>query len=74
MLTISLTKVLILNDDSLTPWTNVSLVGVPGVATFNNNPNLPPAILATQSIEKFISTMNSMKLPFTYDYAASILK
>ena len=74
MLTISLANVLILSDDSLTPWTDVSLVGVPGVSTYNNNQKLPPAILAPSSLRLFIDTMKSMNLPFKYDYAVSVMK
>ncbi len=76
MLTISLTSVLVLNDASLTPWTNVSIVGVPGVSTFNNKTDLPPAILANSSLSEFISTMNNLapNLTFNYDYAVGVLK
>jgi hypothetical protein len=76
MLTISLANVLVLNDDSLTPWTNVSLVGVPGVTTYNNKTDIPPAILAKSSLSEFISSMNdlTLNLTFNYDYAVGILK
>lgn len=72
MLTISLANVLILNDDSLTPWTDVNLVGVPGYDKFNDNSL--PALLSSASIMEFLTTMNNMELPFNYDYAVAVLK
>ena len=76
MLTISLANVLIINNNSLTNWTNVDIVGVPGVTTFNNNTNFPPALIANESLAQFINAMNDMssKLTFEYDYAVGVMK
>ncbi len=74
MLTISLTSVLVLNDASLTPWTDVNLVGVPGVTTYNNKTDIPPAILASSSLSEFISSMNDLTLNLSYDYAVGVMK
>ena len=74
MLTASLTNVLILNDDTLTPWTNTTLVGVPGWSSINNNSNYLPAILSSASVAQFADSINSMKFNFSFDYAVAILK
>ena len=76
MITISLANVLILNNNELTPWTDLDMVAVPDTLTYNNNANLPRAILADTSMNKFISTMNKMtsSLPFKYDYAVGVTK
>ena len=76
MLTVSLANVLIFNDDSLTPWTNINLVGVTDYEYlyYQNNPEYGYAISAKASITQFANVINSMKLNFTFDYAAAIMK
>ena len=76
MLTVSLANLLIFNNDSLTPWTNVSLVGVTGYeySYYQNNTLYGHAISATKSITQFADTINNMKLNFTFDYAVAIMK
>ena len=74
MLTISLANVLIINDDSLTPWTNTSLVGVPGWSSYLNSSAYLPAILSNASVTSFADSINKMALDLTYDYAVAVMK
>ena len=76
MLTISLASVLILNDGSLTPWTNQSLCGVPGVTYYNKNPANKLAILSNASVLLFAQTINNMSASFNFkfDYAVGVMK
>jgi hypothetical protein len=74
MLTVCLANILIFNDDSLTPWTNISLVGVPGIKYYNNNPKNGNAISAKASINRFADVINNMTLNFTFDWAVAIMK
>ena len=75
MLTVSLANLLIFNDDSLTPWTNVSVVGVSNdFLYYQNNPQYGYAISATKSITQFADVINNMKFNFTFDYAVAIMK
>ena len=74
MITISLASVLIMNDDSLTPWTNTTLAGVPGWYSYNNNTGFLPAILSDTSVKIFADEINNMSLDFTFDYAVAIMK
>jgi hypothetical protein len=74
MLTVCLANVLIFNDDSLTPWTNISLVGVPGIKYFQNNSNYGYAISADASINQFADVINNMTLNFTFDWAVAIME
>ena len=74
MLTVCLANILIFNDDSLTPWTNTRLVGLPGITYFNNNPKNGYAIYANASINQFANVINNMTLNFTFDWAVAIMK
>jgi hypothetical protein len=76
MLTVSLANVLIFNDDSLTPWTNISLVGVADYPYlyYQNNSIFGYAISSTDSINLFANVINNMALNFTFDYAVAIMK
>ena len=76
MLTVSLANVLIFNDDSLTPWTNISLVGVTNYPYpyYQNNPIFGYAISSIISIEAFADVINSMEFNFRFDYAVAIIK
>ncbi len=76
MLTVSLSNVLIFNDDSLTPWTNVNLVGVTDYAYpyYQNNSIFGYAISATDCINQFANVINNMALNFTFNYAVAIMK
>ena len=74
MLTVSLANILIFNDDSLTPWTNISLVGVPGIKFFNNNSNYGYAISADASINRLADAINNMTFNFTFDWAVAIVR
>jgi hypothetical protein len=74
MLTVCLANVLIFNNDSLTPWTNISLVGVPGIKYYNNNPKNGYAISADASINQFADVINKMTFDFTFDWALAIIK
>ena len=76
MLTVSLANLLIFNDDSLTPWTNVSLVRATNYeySYYQNNSKYGHAISANKSITQFADTINNMKLNFTFDYAVAIMK
>jgi hypothetical protein len=74
MLTVCLANVLIFNNVSLTPWTNISLVGVPGITYYNNNPRNGYAISASASINQFADAINNMTLNLTFDWAVAIMK
>jgi hypothetical protein len=76
MLTVSVANILIFNDDSLTPWTDVSLVDVDDYSFpyYLNNPIFGYAISANKSINLFANVINNMKLNFTFDYAVAIMK
>ncbi len=74
MLTISLANVLIINDDSLTPWTNTSIVGVPGWSSYLNSTKYLPAILTNASITAFANSLDNMNFDFQYDVAAAVMK
>ena len=75
MLTVSLANVFIFNDYSLTPWTNISLVGVSNdFLYYQNNSKYGHAISATKSIREFADLINSMKFNFTFDCAVAIIK
>ena len=74
MITISLSGVLILNDDSLTPWTNPKFVSVPGWYSFQNLTSNKRAISSNKSVTAFAKSMNKLNLNFTYDYAIAIVK
>jgi hypothetical protein len=71
MITVSLSNVLIINDDASTPWTNPELVGVPSV---ENSPTKKRAILSDASVEQFAQSMNNINFNFTYDFAMAIMK
>jgi hypothetical protein len=60
----------ILKDPALTPWTNYSLVAVPGYQIYQNR----QTALADVCWNLFATTMNNMSLPFTFDYAVAIMK
>ena len=74
MLTVSVANILIFNDDSLTPWTDVSLVGVNDYSYYLNNPIFGYDISANDSLNLFANVINNMKLNFTFDYAVAIMK
>ena len=74
MLTVCLANILIFNDDSLTPWTNISLVGVPGIKYYNNNPKNGNTFSAKASINRFADVINNMTLNFTFFWAVAIKK
>ena len=76
MLTVSLANKLIFNDDSLTQWTDVRLVGVTDYPYpfYQNNSIFGYAISATDSINQFANVINNMALNFTFDYAVAIMK
>jgi hypothetical protein len=74
MLTVCLANVLIFNDSSLTPWTNISLVGVPGITYYQNDSKNGYAISAKASINRFADAMNIMAFNFTFDWAVAIMK
>jgi hypothetical protein len=76
MLTVSLANKLIFNDDSLTQWTDVRLVGVTDYPYryYQNNPIFGNAVSATDSINLFANVINNMVLNFTFDYAVAIMK
>jgi hypothetical protein len=74
MLTISLASVLIINDDSLTPWTNTSIVGVPGWSSYTNSTKYLPAILSNAIVTAFANTLDKMNFDFQYDVAAAVMK
>ena len=76
MLTVGLANVLIFNDDSMTPWTNVNLVGVTSYqySYYQNNPQYGYAISANASIRQFANVIKNMNLNFTFDYAIAIMK
>ena len=71
MLTVSLANVLIFNDDSLTPWTNTTLCGIPGVYKYKTN---PPTISAPCSVKEFANAINNLHLNFSFDYATAVMK
>ncbi len=62
--------VLSLKDPKDTPWTNASLVSVPGYPTYGSKPTAD----AKKSTSLFAQTMNNMVLNFEFDYAAAIIK
>ena len=76
MLTVTLANVLIFDNDSLTPWTNINLVGVTDYeySYYQNNPQYGHAISANASITQFANVVNNMQLNFTFDYAVAIMK
>jgi hypothetical protein len=74
MLRVCLANFLIFNDDSLTPWTDISLVGVPGIKNYNNNPKNRYAISANASINRFADAINNMEFDFTFDWVVAIMK
>ena len=74
MLTVNVANILILNDDSLTHWTDISLVGVPGIKYYQNNPNNRYAISADASINQFSNAIKKMAFNFTFDLAVAIMK
>ena len=71
MLTVSLANVLIFNDDSLTPWTNTTLCGIPGVYQYKT---YPPTISALCSVNEFANAINNLHLNFSFDYASAVMK
>ena len=76
MLSVSLANVLILNDDSLTPWTNVTLVRVPDYPYlyYKDNRLNGYAISANASITQFADLINNMTFDFEFDWAVGIMK
>ena len=68
--------VLILNNDSLTPWTNTNLVRVRDYPYlyYNDNRLNGHAISANASIRQFANVIKNMNLNFTFDYAIAIMK
>jgi hypothetical protein len=74
MINVNLANVLIFNDDSLTPWTNISLVGVPGITYYKNDPENGYAISANASLSQFANAINNMEFDFTFDWAVAIMK
>ena len=60
----------IFKNPSLTPWTNSSLVSVPGYYTYNG----VNTVLDKTSFSILVSAMKTMNLPYTYDYAAAFMK
>jgi hypothetical protein len=58
-------------DPAITQWTNTSLCGVPGYATYGSR--IP--ILNGCSLNAFQSYMNSISssLPFSFDLAVAII-
>jgi hypothetical protein len=63
------TKIIIKNPVS-TPWTNKTLVAVPGYPTFNGI----NTILASNGLNEFTKAMQSRSFPFRYDHAVAITK
>jgi hypothetical protein len=63
-------KNLIKKNPADTPWTNNSLVGVPGVPVWNGRETL----LSTTSYGTLASVMNKRTFPFQYDYAIAITR
>ena len=59
-------------DPLSTPWTNPSIVGVPGWYSFNNLTTNPRAIMAIESANAFASVLNNKNLSF--DYAIAMVK
>jgi len=54
MITVSLSNVLIVNDDESTPWTNPKLVSVPGWVSYQNlTTNKRAAIICNASVAQF---------------------
>jgi hypothetical protein len=74
MITVSLSNVLIVNDDESTPWTNPKLVSVPGWVSYQNLTTNKRAILCNASVAQFAQSMSKINFNFTYDYAIAIMK
>ena len=67
---VSLADVLILNDPSLTPWTNSSIVDYPGKPSYKYQ----RTVLANASVLEFANSMMEMNLPYSYDFAFALIK
>jgi hypothetical protein len=57
-------------DPSLTPWTNISLVGVPRYSTYYG----VNTVLDKASFSILQSSMKTMNLPYAYDFAAAYME
>ncbi len=57
-------------NSALTPWTNTSIVGVPGIPIYNGR----STVLANLSLAEFTSFMNNQSFSFTFDHAVGIME
>ena len=73
-ITTSLAKVLIITDESQTPWTNSSIVSVPGYPYYGNGFRNRSTARANVSLNEFAYSLKNMKLDFSYDYAVAVTK
>ena len=73
-ITTSLAKVLIITDESQTPWTNSSIVGVPGYPYYGVGSRYRSTAQANVSLNEFANSLKNMNLDFSYDYAVAVTK
>ena len=73
-ITTSLAGLLILTGESQTPWTNSTIVGVPGNPYYGVGYLNRSTALVNVSLNEFANSLKNMNLDFSYDYAVAVTK